>query len=145
MGILSKILGEPAPRPAPLHHPSLGELRWQDEGWWQGVWTAEGETSLEFIVGGDKNGPSDTLVAALEGTLGRWREVNHRLKHFLESQGRPPSAASAATLLKPTGVCYLWTERPGCFTVELAMEGDEGAIGRVEFEKGEPKHLGRDD
>jgi hypothetical protein len=153
MSILSKIFGEPAPTPAPLriHHPTLGELKWQDEGWWEGVWTVNGEfpleraasKSLEFSVSGDRKGPSDTLVSALERTISRWPDVNQRLQHFLGSL--EPRAASAATSLKPTAVSYLWPAKPDYFTVELALEGDEGAIWRVEFERGEPKHLSRDD
>lgn len=144
MGILSKIFGETAPRPAPLHHPRLGELRWQDEGWWVGVWTADGEKPLEFIVAGDRNGPSDTLVAALEGTLSKWREANQRLIQFLTSH-EPHWPTGAAGSLQPKAVSYVWPDKPDCFTVELALEGDEGAVWRVEFEQGEPKHLSRDD
>ncbi len=144
MGILSKIFGRSGSEPMPLHHPRLGELRWHDEGWWEGVWGGDGETSLEFSVAGDRNAPSEDLVTALEATLGRWREVNQKLRHFLTSQ-MPHSAANTVELLRPTGVDYLWPARPDYFVIDLELEGDDGAIWRVEFAQGEPKHLGRDD
>lgn len=144
MGILSKIFGGRRAAPPPLHHPRLGELRWQEEGWWEGACSVDSETSLEFAVSGDREGPSDTLVSALEATLGRWREVNQRLQHFLGSQV-PDWAASAADSPRPISLTYLWPAKPDCFAIELALEGDEEAIWRVEFERGEPKHLSRDD
>jgi len=137
MGLLSNI----------FHHPRLGELRWQDEGWWEGVWIVAMRShsiSLEFAVHGDREGPAGPLVSALERTLGNWPDVDQQLRRFLASKV-PPETASVADSLEPISVSYLWPARPECFAVELTLEGDEGAIWRVEFERGEPKHLGRDD
>lgn len=70
--------------------------------------------------------------------------MNERLRRFLASQ-IPDKSANAVELLRPTGFDYLWPERPDYFVVELELDGDDGAVWRVEFEQGEPKHLSRDD
>jgi len=54
-------------------------------------------------------------------------------------------AANTVDSLRPTGLDYLWPARLDDFVIDLELEGDEGAIWKVEFEQGEPKHLSRDD
>lgn len=119
-----------------MQHPRLGELEWENDGWWQGQLSVAGD-EISFAVLGEKNGPVASLVDALVATLQRWREVLAKARAYVAKAEKKVDPED----LIPLSIVFLWS--PTTFALELEGEGD--AIWRVEFENGEPKQLGRDD
>jgi hypothetical protein len=121
-----------------IRHTKLGELQWEQEGWWQGEACVSGG-ELPFAVLGDKRGPDEPLASALAATLANWPEVIQKARAFLTEHGGR-SAADFSVL----SIVFLST--PTHFAIDLETEDDdEPAIWKLEFEHGEPKHLSRDD
>jgi hypothetical protein len=121
-----------------IRHTKLGELQWEEEGWWQGEASVSGG-ELPFAVRGDKRGPDEPLATALAKTLEDWPEVIKKAKAFLTKHG-----GRAASDFAVLSIVFLST--PTHFAIDLETEdGDEPAIWKLEFERGEPKLLSRDD
>jgi hypothetical protein len=123
-----------------IRHTKLGELQWEDEGWWQGEARVTGG-ELPFAVRGDKRGPDEPLATALAATIASWPDIVKKTKAFLTKHG-----GRAAGDFAVLAIVFLST--PTHFAIDLETEeddADEPAIWKLEFENGEPKQLTRDE
>jgi hypothetical protein len=119
-----------------LRHAKLGELQWEEEGWWQGEASVSGG-ELPFAIRGDKRGPDEPLATALIATLAKWPEVVKKAKTFLEGQGNDTSQLAVLSIV------FLST--PTHFAIDLELDDEEEPESfTLEFEHGEPKHLSLD-
>lgn len=131
-----KTLFEKKP-PAEFQHAELGSLVC-DEGLWSGSAQRDGR-HIPFVVAGTEAAPDPVLLDRLLSILTRFREFETCARHFLCPPGVP---------VKPEDFTFQSVDlltRPDCCTFEFALEGDAGAIWRVEFENEQPKYTGRDD
>lgn len=129
----------PPDPPAEFRHASLGVLS-GEEGLWSGRVREHGR-DIPFVVGGSEAAPDPHLPDVLLGLLTTLPDLEASILEFL----CPPQAPVKPSDFTFQSVDLLWPQRPECFTLEFALEGDLGAIWRVEFVDGEPKYSGRDD
>lgn len=129
----------PSNPPAEFRHASLGLLS-GEEGLWSGRVQQHGR-DIPFTVAGTEAAPNPHLLEILLGLLTKLPDLEGIAREFL----RPPQVP-----VKPNGFTFqaielLWPEKPQCFTLVFALEGDPGAVWRAEFANGQPKYSGRDD
>jgi hypothetical protein len=123
----------------PFRHVALGVLS-GEEGLWSGGARQRGR-EIAFVVAGTESEPDARLLDALPGVLTRLPDLEPVALAFL-CVPEAPVEASQFTL---ESVNLLWPQRPDRFTLEFTLEGDPGAIWRVEFTDGRPLYSGRDD
>jgi hypothetical protein len=136
-----KKLFEPKPPEPPqeFQHEQLGVLL-GEEGLWSGRVQRHGR-DIPFVVGGTEAAPDRHLLDVLLGLLMKFPDLEASALQFL----CPPEAPVEPNDFTFQSIDVLSPKRPGCFTLEFSLEGDDGAIWRVEFEGEQPKYTGRDD
>ena len=145
MGFFANIFGRPKRQaPEPLQHPGLGELVWNQDGWWEGSVDHQG-TPVAVSVGGDEAGPRPDMATAAVATLSVLEDNSQKAVRFLLADLPKLGARIEPSQFTLKGVCHLWLDRPQDFWREFDLEGDPHAIWRVEFEDGNPRYSGRDD
>jgi hypothetical protein len=127
--------------PVEIQHPHLGLVSGED-GLWTGRVQQDGR-DIPFVVAGTEAGPDPHLLERLLDLLTNFRDVEACALQFLCPQ-------DPAVPAKPGDFTFqsfdlLWPQKPECFTLEFALDGDDGSIWRVEFHNGHPYYTGRDD
>jgi len=128
----------PSSVPDEFQHASLGLLS-GEEGLWSGRVQQDGR-DIPFVVGGSEAAPDPHLLDVLQGLLVKLPDLEASALQFL----CPPEAPVEPGDFAFQSVDLLSPKRPECVTLEFALEGDPGAIWRVEFADGQPKFSGRD-
>lgn len=129
---------QPPTPPAEFRHASLGLLS-GEEGLWSGRVRQHGR-DIPFTVGGTEAAPDPHLLDILLGLLMRLPDLKGSALQFL----CPPEVPVEPSDFTLQSVDLLWPKKPECFTLVFTLEGDPGAIWRVEFVDGHPKYSGRD-
>ena len=136
--LVSRVVGPELPQPEPCHHPSLGTLVYQDEGWWSGRWSTElGE--IEITVTGTPAGPDSVEAAALAEKLERYTVLRAHTLGYLNEELRDPRID--ATRFNVTAIDHLWSHGGGHYFVDLEHPENPYAIWRVEFVDDQPAHI----
>lgn len=130
----------PPDPPAESMHREFGLLL-GEEGLWSGTACQHGR-EIRFTIAGTGAGPDPRLLDRLPRILSDFSRLESSARELL----CPPDASLSAAPGDFTfrSVDLLWPDEPDCFTFEFALDGDEGAIWRVEFHQGQPKYTGRD-
>lgn len=126
-----------------LRHASLGQLRWEPDGWWEGEARLPGGGALPFAVLGDERGPDEPLAKALASTLKDWPAVARKTSAFVAAAAAKAGVAVEPGDMTPLSIVFLSTPRH--FVLEVELPGDDEAPWRVEFEDGEPRHADVDE
>ena len=115
-----------------IMHPELGQLVFEDEGWWKGS-REIGNEVVHFFVNDDGNGLEEGLDLICIEALERFSEYDSmarsKIIDYVESWGAEPP-----TLFGPE-LCWFYqaTDKRG-FTLRLGEVGDSGRLWRVRFE-----------
>ena len=128
-----------------LRHASLGQLRWEPEGWWEGEARLPGGVALPFAVLGDERGPDEPLANALATTLKNWTAVARKTSAFLSAAAERAGIELEDGEVTPLSIVFLSTPRHFVLEVELPGSDEDDAPWRVEFEDGEPRHADIDE
>jgi len=128
-----------AKSPVEFVHPEFGVLS-LDSGLWSGKVQRDGR-DIRFCIAGTSTAPDDGLLGQLRDLLGRFAEVERAAMDFLRMQA-PALRSREFTFYS---IDFLWEEKPDAFAMEFRLAGDEYGIWRVEFDRGQPKSVGRDD
>ena len=125
-----------------LRHASLGQVRWEPDGWWEGEARLESGDALPFAVLGDERGPAEPLAAALVRALLDWRAITTKTSAFIAAFAARAGVKLDARKVNPLSIVFLST--PEHFVLEVELPGDSEASWRIEFEHGEPRHIDTD-
>ncbi|HSY17339.1 MAG TPA: hypothetical protein VK815_03355 [Candidatus Acidoferrales bacterium] len=125
--------------PVEYVHPEFGVLVLDSE-LWSGKVHRDGR-DIRFYVGGTATTPDDELLDRFRDLLGRFAEVERKALDFIRTK-EPTVRLGDFTFYS---LDFLWEDKPDIFAMEFERAGDDDGIWRVEFERGEPKFVGRDD
>jgi hypothetical protein len=126
-----------------IRHAKLGELQWEEDGWWEGNAPIGKGDELPFAVRGDRGGPDEQLAAALAATLAKWPDIVKKSRAFLVEACKKARANVSAEDFSILSIVFLST--PHHFAIDLECDRDQESIWKLEFENGEPANLSRDD
>ena len=124
---------------AQFQHPEFGLLT-NDGGIWSGE-TQIGGRRIQFHISGSDTAPDLGLINSARSIMSKFAELERSALEFIcsEEAGAKPDDFTIYSL------DWLWEDKLDDFVFEFEMKGDIDGIWRVEFEKGLPKSLGRDD
>jgi hypothetical protein len=123
-----------------LHDPLLGTLTCDEGRLWHGEIRIDGRR-IKFWISGTQAAPSPILHDKARHELGDFKRHEAAAVGFLRAL-LPPREQAVFT---SSGIGFTWERFPDSFYMEFDLEGDSGAIWRVEFAGGIPKYSGRDD
>ena len=126
-------------QPTQFHHPEFGVLT-NDGGIWSGE-TQIGGRRIQFHISGSDTAPDLELINSAHSVTSKFTELERRALDFICSE----EAGVKAEDFTIYSLDWLWEDKPDDFVFEFEMKGDIDGIWRVEFEKGLPTSLGRDD
>jgi hypothetical protein len=126
-----------------MTHAALGRLTYRDNGIWDGSVPTDGIV-LDIAIAGDHGGPFAAQVERLLRTIadfaGLRQTVSDCLQRILKSV---PDVGPESFRIR--GLWFLWPKKPDYFMVQLALEGDEFGLWKLEFEGPRATYLSRDD
>lgn len=124
--------------PVECLHPEFGVLTF-DSGLWGGIAQCDGR-HIRFYTGGTESAPDEGLLRCVRELLARFADLERTAVDFLHSQS--PGIAGTLTFYS---LDLLWEDKPYLFAMDFSLASDDDGIWRVEFEHGQPKHVGRDE
>jgi hypothetical protein len=124
-----------------VEHPSLGRLV-RTELFWEGTFCCPDNSIVRLVIVGDNIGPNKELSLKFKETLNDWKEVNNKLRKFIDTVSPMPLDSGEFSL---DSIDFLWPNRPNYFMVYLTKRDDEYGLWIVEFENGMAKYFSRDD
>lgn len=127
--------------PVQFLHPTFGLLSYENR-LWSGQVHHHGRL-IPFVVAGSEATPDPVLLDRLTAILAEFLELEAGALRLLCPQEKPFPGVQPADFTFQS-VDLLWSDKPDCFTFTFDLDGDPGAIWRVEFEEGKPKYTGRD-
>lgn len=123
----------------------LGEMRWEDEGWWKAT-VATGDFSLSFMIGGSGR-PAASLVAHARELVGAPEAFATKVRSFLErevaSQEHLRPFVDEISTLRIEAVSLSDPAKPHDGMIWFG-DVSSGRLWRCDYRDGEPTGLGFD-
>jgi hypothetical protein len=126
-----------------IAHSELGTLSYDDSGFWNGIIQTDG-TALTFALCGDSSGPFPEQARRLQNTVADFGTLRNTVYDSLASRLKTVAEVRPEEF-RIHGLWFLWPTRPDYFIVEMALEGDQFGLWKLEFEGQRATHLSRDD
>ncbi len=126
-----------------MNHPKLGQIKYEDEGWWKGEKIIE-ENNIEFFVDGTEREIDETLADYCFDVLSKFEIYFENALTLIESELSIPKI-EVKSRFTPNSISSFWKNQDKTmFYMWFDDKSNEYAHWRVQFDNNAAKYLNCD-